>query len=186
MLGRDFIQSIGLKMDFQNDCLQWLDTIVEMKHVKMHKSFHNETEDIELQPFARTEFLKHVAFWNEMRLENEHDELLCDDNLDYFTSEIIEIKHQKMTTQKVASLQTHLMLQQQCQLQQTLDRCKILFDGRLGYYPYEKVYLELIDDYKLSCKKAYPVPFAREKVFKKELDSLVEDKVIERVTIPSA
>ena len=176
-LRRDFILSIGLKIDFQN---VQLDTIVEMKHVKMSQSRHND-----LQPFTRTEFLKHVAIQNEIRHETEYHELLCDDNWDCFSSEIMERKCQEMTTHEVASLQKHLTQQKKCQLQQTLDQQKILIDGKLGCYPYEKVHLELIDDYKPSCKKACPTLFARDKVLKKELDALVEDKVLERVTSPS-
>ena len=57
----------------------------------------------------------------------------------------------------------------------------MLFDGKLGCYTGEKVHIESIDSFKLSWKRAYPVPFTREKAFKDELDAMVEENFIKRI-----
>ena len=56
----------------------------------------------------------------------------------------------------------------------------------MGCYPHEEIHLELIDGAQPVFKKAYPVPFKREEVFKHELDNLVADGVLEKVYTPSA
>ena len=36
ILGYNFLQAIGRKMDFQNNIIQWLDTIVKMKNIQLY------------------------------------------------------------------------------------------------------------------------------------------------------
>ena len=36
ILGRDFLKTIGLDIQFSNNRIKWLDTIVDMKHIKMY------------------------------------------------------------------------------------------------------------------------------------------------------
>ena len=56
----------------------------------------------------------------------------------------------------------------------------MLFDGKLGCYTGDEVHLKLIDNFTPSWKRAYPVPFTREKAFKDELDAMVKEGSIER------
>ena len=65
-------------------------------------------------------------------------------------------------------------------MKKVLDKHTVLFDGKLGCYTGKKVHLELIDNATPSWKRAYPVPFTREKAFKNELDEMVKEKTIER------
>ena len=74
----------------------------------------------------------------------------------------------------------HLTGGQKQLLKNVLDKHTVLFDGKLGCYTGEKVHLELIDNATPSWKRAYPVPFTREKAFKNELDEMVKEKSIER------
>ena len=91
-----------------------------------------------------------------------------------------------MTTEEVAAEQQHLSTKQQNKLKEVLDKYTGVFDGQMGCYPHEEIHLELIDGAQPVFKKAYPVPFKREEVFKHELDNLVADGVLEKVYTPSA
>ena len=64
-------------------------------------------------------------------------------------------------------------------LEQTLNKYKTLFEGKLGHYPDKKLHINLVDDAKPMFKKAYYVPFQRESLFKNELQNMVEDRVLE-------
>ena len=67
-----------------------------------------------------------------------------------------------------------------------MEHHKIMFNGKLGYYPHKKFHLNLIDGYWPIFKRPYPVPFSREKLFKMELDELVRDGVLNHIEKPSA
>lgn len=50
---RKFINAIGLKIDFENNCIQWMDTIIDMKNIQMYNHLRNNNNnvvDIGLQP----------------------------------------------------------------------------------------------------------------------------------------
>ena len=85
-----------------------------------------------------------------------------------------------MTTKEIAELQSHLLQQQQEQVSAVLEKHKTLFNRKLSCYPHKKIHIDLVDDYKLVFKKAYPVLYQREQLFKKELESLVKDGVLEK------
>ena len=55
-----------------------------------------------------------------------------------------------------------------------------MFDGKLGRYPHEKFHLDLVEGAKPVFKRAYSVSYKHKTVFKKELDSLVADGVLEK------
>ena len=74
----------------------------------------------------------------------------------------------------------HLTGGQKQLLKNVLDKHTVLFNGKLGCYTGEKVHLELIDNPTPSWKRAYPVPFTRERAFKNELDEMVKKGSIER------
>ena len=59
-----------------------------------------------------------------------------------------------------------------------LERHKIMFDGKLGLYPHEKFKLRLKEGAVSVHKKAYPVPFKRQPVFKNELERLIREGVL--------
>ena len=70
-------------------------------------------------------------------------------------------------------------------LKSVLGKHTVLFDGKLGCYTGDKVHLELIDNYTPSWKRAYPVPFTKERVFKDELDLMENEGTISRIFKPS-
>ena len=102
------------------------------------------------------------------------------EEFELFSSEIAGRKYQVVPTDEVIAQQDHLTGGQERLLKSVLDKHTILFDRKLGCYTGDKVHLELIDNFTLSWKRAYPVPFTREKAFKDELDAIVKEVSIER------
>ena len=46
ILGRDFMDSIGLDIQFSTGSIKWLDTIVDMKHISMYDHIKEDITDI--------------------------------------------------------------------------------------------------------------------------------------------
>ena len=87
--------------------------------------------------------------------------------------------------EEVVAQQDHLTGGQKRLLKSVLDKHTILFDGKLGCYTGDKVHLELIINYTPSWKRAYPVPFTKERVFKDELDLMEDEGTISWIFKPS-
>ena len=49
ILGRDFMESIGLDIQFSTGSIKWLDTIVDMKHISMYDHIKKDITDIGIQ-----------------------------------------------------------------------------------------------------------------------------------------
>ena len=177
ILGVDFLQAIGMKFDFNNDVIQWLDIIVDMKNVREFKNFLN-IEEIGLQPEDAV-YLSYLRQLNESYNDIDDDDFLCDDAWDCFATEILERKYERVTAKDVAAEQDHMSDRQKIIFENTLKKYEVLFDGKLGHYPHRKFHIDLVDNAKPVFKKAYHVPFQRESLFKNELQNLVNDGVLE-------
>ena len=57
ILGRDFMESIGLDIQFSTGSIKWLDTIVDMKHISMYDHIKNDITDIGIQANNRDAML---------------------------------------------------------------------------------------------------------------------------------
>ena len=82
ILGIDFLQENGMKFDFNNDVIQWLDIIVDMKNVWEFKNFLN-IKEIGLQPEDAV-YLNHLRQLNKLYYigiynDIDDDNFLCDD-----------------------------------------------------------------------------------------------------------
>ena len=53
ILGRDFLKSIGLDIQFSTGSVKWLDTIVDMKHISMYDHIKQDISDIGIQANCR-------------------------------------------------------------------------------------------------------------------------------------
>ena len=193
LFSRDFLKAIKLKMDFDNDCVRWLDTIVDMKEIKFYDYIDKKkmpSDALNPNDVSNEEFLHHLSFFELEKGDILFDDLLFDDDswesyAESFADEILERAYHEMSSKEVADQQTHLDDDQRRKLEEVLERHKVVFNGELGCYPHEKFHLTLKDDWKPFWQKAYPVPFAREKLFKEELQALVNDGVLEKVTTGS-
>ena len=168
ILGRDFLKAIGLRMDFENECIQWLDTIIEMKNVRFYDGIRltKQKRSNEFQQQYYSEKMRH-------RFDAFDNYWVVDDEDECFSDAILERKYSCVPTRAVADRQKHLTPHQQDQLNNVLKKYTVLFDGKLGRYPHKQFHLELVDNFNPVYKKAYPVPYQKEALFKNELDNLV-------------
>ena len=96
----------------------------------------------------------------------------------YLADEILERKYQSVSTSEVSNQQDHLTVPRNKLLNEVLSKHKKIFDGQHGLYPDEKCQLELLPQSKPVFKRAYAIPFKRERLFKNELDALVKDGIL--------
>ena len=124
ILGRDFLQAIGLKMDFELNTIQWLDTQVDMKNIKQ---LDNRTN--------MENFMQNIKIDLHYLDTNVKDEYICNDAMDAYATNILESKYVKVSVNNVVASQEHLTEEQRIKLRDVLRKHKILFDGKLGCYP---------------------------------------------------
>ncbi|KAG7355485.1 reverse transcriptase RNA-dependent DNA polymerase [Nitzschia inconspicua] len=96
------------------------------------------------------------------------------------SKEILSSKYDQVDTTEAAQQQTHLPQRQRNELADVLKHFTLLFSGKLGCYPHYKVHLELDENAKPFRCREYPVPYAHRKVFKEELERLVDIGVLSR------
>ena len=78
ILGFDFLQVVGIEMDFQLDTIQWLDIWVDMKNIKQFDN--SKTRENVMQEFE--------VDLHYLNIDVE-DEYLCDKEMDKYASEIL-------------------------------------------------------------------------------------------------
>ncbi len=83
-------------------------------------------------------------------------------------------KYEQVDTNRVATNQKHLYINQHHDLQHILAKYGKLFDRSLCVYPHQKVHIDLLPGLELVHHCAYPVPRAHEQKSKKELQHMVD------------
>ena len=83
-----------------------------------------------------------------------------------------------MTPEECAEAKTHLSAEERQAFKEVLDKYTDVFDGKLGFYPHEKVNIRLEPGAKPVHKRPYPVPYKREELFKRELKHLIREGVL--------
>ena len=71
ILGRDFMESIGLDIQFSTGSIKWLDTIVDMKHISMYDHIKKDITNIGIQANNRDAMLA----WRSYQEDILYDEL---------------------------------------------------------------------------------------------------------------
>ncbi|GFH58269.1 hypothetical protein CTEN210_14745 [Chaetoceros tenuissimus] len=153
ILGQRTLAAMGLVLNYQDQTMSWMDITVSMKS---RRHWNNRT-NVQL---AFTEY----GYDDEMEEQDE--------------SFILESKYDKVSGKEVADAQQHLSEEQRKDLHRVLDEFTTLFDGQLKVYPDSKVHLHLKPDAQPRQSRPYKVPYAHEKVFKEELDRLVQQGVL--------
>lgn len=188
IFGRDFLKSIGLDIQFSTESVKWLDTIVDMKQISMYDHIKQDISDIRIQASNREAMFTWMQYHKDI-LFDEIEGILADilDELEFktFALEITGRKYQAVSTEEVIAQHDQLTAEQKQMLKLVLDKHTVLFDGKVGCYTGDKVHLELIDNYTLFWKQAYPVSFTKEKVFKDKLDLMENEGTISWIFKPS-
>ncbi len=83
-----------------------------------------------------------------------------------------------MSTDDVVDQLTHLTSDQKDDLKGLFHGFAKLFDGFLGIYPHRKFHIDLSPDAKPKHSQPYAIPRIHLDAFKKELDCLVQIKVL--------
>ena len=96
------------------------------------------------------------------------------------TSQINESKYETADIDAVVRKCSHLSQNQQNDLRAVLEKHPVLFNNQLGSYPDEKIHLDIDEHAEGHTTRAYTVPHNHLKVFKSELDRLVDIGVLER------
>ena len=102
------------------------------------------------------------------------DELIGEDWLDCFATQILDAKYQFTDVADVVNTMNHLNQNQKDDLLAILRKHQKMFDGTLGIYPHKKFHIEIEPGAKPVFSRPYSVPRIHLQVFKKELDHLVE------------
>ena len=125
ILGRDFLRKAGIILDFKQNIMKWMETILPMR---LDRNIEDAMENYYVASFV-----------------DEDDQNELDDELEVFvTTPILEAKYEKANILEVTEQQTHLTKQQRKELLWQLQKFDKLFDRTLGHYPHRKLHLELI------------------------------------------
>jgi hypothetical protein len=101
------------------------------------------------------------------------DELLGEDWLDSFVTEIPDTKYGKTDIKDVANDQKHLSKEQHKELFTVLNEHAEIFEGTLGVYPHKQFHIDMMEDATPKHARAYMVPRVHLKTYRKELNHLV-------------
>ena len=76
-------------------------------------------------------------------------ELIINPFSDLFATNILSVKNEEVSLDKLVTMQDHLSLEQKNKLCSSLEGNDWLFKGKLGVYPGKKIHLDLKPDAKL-------------------------------------
>ena len=108
-----------------------------------------------------------------MHLQTE-DELLGEDWLDNYATEILHEKYSKTDPNDVVQQQSYLFASQKKDRLELLTNHSKIFSGKLVSYPYKKFHINIDPEATPVHVCAYPVPRIHLETFHRELNHLVE------------
>ena len=189
IVGRDMLNALGIAMDFAKKEITWDKAVV-----LMHSFPQIDEDDLPVAQQLLNEFLDED--YDDDNTEAIAAEVLDDksllkeevhivegkqeENEGYKSKVIKESKYEATKLEDVCQGCTQLSLTQKNELYEVLSRYPTLFDGELQKCPHFKVHLELQQNAIPYVGKAYDIPYQHCKVFKKELDWLIQIGVLER------
>ena len=109
ILGRDFLKSIGLDIQFSTGSVKWLDTIVDMKHISMYDHIKQDISNIGIQANCREAMFTWMQYQEDILFDEvegmfpHFDEISSNllDEFEAFTTEITGRKYQAVSTEEV-------------------------------------------------------------------------------------
>jgi len=159
ILGTNFLSKTGIKLNYDHGKMLWYDSTLPMHSQKGLTS----------ADFDHMEDMYYIQY---------KDELLGQDWLEIYATEILNTRYKWTDVQDVVDGQNHLTAQQKCDLLNVLMRHQKLFDSTLGVYLHKKVHIEIEPDAKPVHTQPYPVPRIHLSTYKCELDHLVDPGIL--------
>ena len=173
IIGRDLLNEMGIKINFEDHVIQWEDSLVSMRQyeedkedeppfkLKLQQQFHDEEmDDNDVTFILVTE--THPTI--DQRIAVPHV------STGYRSKIITESHYQKIHTDDVVEQLTHIKPHKKDNLKDLLKQFPILFSGRFGRYKHEKIKLEVNPQVQPHVSRAYPIPKQQLIVFKNDLD----------------
>ena len=152
ILGRDVLSQLGIKLDFQNQAIEW-----EHYNVPFKPRGEPLLQHIHIQePKATMEATKRIKA-------------------------ILDAKYEPANLQQVVRDCVHLSESEQSSLLKILQRHESLFDGTLGKWTGEPYKIDLKADAKPYHARAYPIPRCHEQTLKHDVERLCEEGVLRKV-----
>jgi len=166
ILGRDFLERIGFKLDFERGIMGWMNREVEMKKDLLYEALEKFQGNNE----------------NENNHEFENKIVSSEEYLTYLDlyAEILDAKYNTVSPSEVGAAQVHLTPNQRESVKTlVVSRYPNLFSGKLRSYKGKRIHLELLPNaVPVHDAQSYSVARVHIDVFKKEMNCLVEIGVI--------
>jgi hypothetical protein len=151
---------MGLIVDFKDNLMTWEDVVVTMKTYPKMPPLPNEPSIV-----------------SEMLLDLVEDDLITTDEC--LSSDILQSKYKALNIQQIAQGQKQLTPSQSDELEEILLKFPKLFSGGLGKFNCKKIHLDLDPTVLSVASRAYAVPERHKRIFKQELDCLIQEGVLE-------
>ena len=158
-----------MKFVFADNTIHWMGASITMKPVS-HYNMLAKARDIGYQPQDAL-FIQYLN----LILDQEH-ELLDDKNM------LLERSYTNVEPSKVVEKQDHLSNQQKGILKETLSLYPKLFDGKIGRVFDYKFKIELKPGSTPSFQQQFPIPYKYQDMFKKALQNMIDDGVMNKRT----
>ena len=152
IVGRDLLQELGMKIDFDSNSIEWEGASVPMKP-------HGATRETDL-------YLQ--------------DSQAVEDAVDRM-KHILDAKYAKADLDEYVQECDYLSAEEKKQLLALLKQYESLFDGTLGRWKNEKYDIELRPNVEPYHAKAYPIPKSYEKTLRMEVERLCKVGVLKKV-----
>jgi hypothetical protein len=160
IIGRDMLQAMGLIVDFKDNLMTWDDVVVAMKMYPKKPPLPNE-------PSIVSEMILNLI---------EVDLITTDECL---SSDILQSKYELSNIRQIAQEQKQRTPSQRDELEEILLKFPKLFSGGLGKFNSEKIHLDLDPTVLSVASRAYAVLERHKRIFRQELDRLVQEGVLE-------
>jgi hypothetical protein len=160
IIGCDMLLAMGLIVDFKDNLMTWDDVVIAMKTYPKKPPLPNE-------PLIVSQMILNLV---------EDDLITMDECL---SSDILQSKYEPLNIQQIAQGQKQLTPSQRNELEEILLKFPKLFSGGLGKFNGEKIHLDLDPTVPSVASRAYAVPERHKRIFKQELDCLIQEGVLE-------
>jgi hypothetical protein len=139
ILGKNFLSKTGTKLNYTEGNMEWFDSSIPLC----------PPGGLDSSQFDAVEDMFHIQV---------KDKIFGEDWRECFATEILDAKYEKTDLVEVMKGLTHLNAHQKVDLLRALQENDMMFDGTLGFYPHNKVHIDIDPNAKSVHPRPYPVP----------------------------